>query len=260
MKKRLLITMGCSWTEGVGCYDYSKIMNRKNPIEFSESEHRYQTNRFHQLGWPNRLGKKLGYDKVINLGLGGSSNSTHVKLFVERILPMDLSEWEVLVIWMMTEPTRFSFYNGLVNFDYTPSINVKKTPLETAYLQEIDLPLYSSLYDQIFYMKLMEQICENNGYDLLFTSWNNSSQGLYKIYPSDKYIHKKWVDINPRKSSHFSSICGHPNEKGYEWIANRLIEGINKNHPQYKGESKNDIEWEWLGSRIVHSIDNDTFI
>lgn len=251
MKKRLLITMGCSWTEGVGCWDYSKMYNPGN-VKLTEAEHKYQKNRFHELGWPNRVGKKLGYDKVLNLGLGGSAHSTHVKLFVERILPMDLSEWEVLVIWMMTEPTRFSFYNGLVNFDYIPLTKHKKTPLEDAYSKEIDLPSYSAQYDQLFYMKIMEQICENNEYGLLFTSWNSSMEYLYKIYPSNKYIHKEWVTMFPQKSSYYSH-CKHPNEKGYEWVANTLVDGINKNHPQYKGESKKDIEWEWLGSKIEHS-------
>lgn len=253
-KKKLLITLGCSFTLGVGNWNEKSLTN-----DF-DTDFELNRENFITQGWPNRVGKYLGYDKVLNLGLEGSSNSTHVKIFLERILPIDLSQWEVLVIWMMTEPTRFSFYNGLQNTDYLPSAKSNKSPLEKAYIDEINEPLYSSLYDQIFYMKLLEQVCENNGYDLLFTSWNNSLQQLYKIYPSDKYIHKNYVDIKPKNSSYISSICGHPNEKGYEFIANKLIEGINENHPKYKNESNKDIEWEWLGSRIEYPIDNKTLI
>lgn len=255
MKKKLLITLGCSYTEGVGCYDYSSMSDLTTYFDLPEDESLYQQERFHELGWPNRVGKKLGYDKVLNLGLGGSSHSTHVKMFVEKILPMDLSNWEVLVIWMMTEPTRFSFYNDGVNRDYLPSAP-NGTSIETAYLKDIKNPLFDSLHEQSFYMKVMEQICGNNDYNLLFTSWNDSVKYLFKVYKTNKFIHIPYEEITPpsehNTNIYTSRVCSHPNENGYEWMSNKIIEGIKQNHSHYIGTPKDDIEWEWNGDPIQY--------
>ena len=96
MKPKLLITLGCSWTEGVGCYVPSVYYNASTAVTFNDIEpliskyHDKNKKNFHEFGWPNRLGKKLAFDKVINLGVGGSSNSTAVKIIYEFIEQNDI--------------------------------------------------------------------------------------------------------------------------------------------------------------------------
>ena len=79
--------------------------------------------------------------------LGGTSNSGHVKTFVERILPQDLSEWNVLIVWMLTDPSRFSFYSGIGDNpeqhitlkDFMPgNSEIHILPIEEEWTKEID--------------------------------------------------------------------------------------------------------------------------
>ena len=87
MKKKLLITLGCSCTEGVGCYDLSINPEKLTYLKLPPKELRLTRQRFHRLGWPNRVGRKINADKVLNLGVGGSSNSAHLKLFDDPPTP-----------------------------------------------------------------------------------------------------------------------------------------------------------------------------
>jgi hypothetical protein len=87
MKKKLLITLGCPLTEGVGCYDTATIppdmVNMLKHEKFSEV---YDMNRerFHKFSWPSYLQKQLNYDFLINLGLGASSTSGNLKVWFEK--------------------------------------------------------------------------------------------------------------------------------------------------------------------------------
>ena len=68
MKKKLLITLGCSFTEGVGCYDPEllkqyPVINEKIKGDIYNKSIGY----FHANGWPPRLQQKLNYDRLINL-------------------------------------------------------------------------------------------------------------------------------------------------------------------------------------------------
>ncbi len=263
MKKNLLITLGCSFTEGVGCY--SQKLTKKEFEEMNNNLHDFHEReqpRFHEYGWPNRLGKKLGYDKVINLGLGGTSNSAHVKSFVERILPQDLSEWNVLVVWMMTDPSRFSFYSGIGNDpeqhitlkDFMPgNSEIHILPLEEEWTKEIDGFLVASRFEQKFYVQCMEQICENNNFKLLLTGWDNEINFLPAMHKSKYYLHPHmrgcWWETSIGDRTNLTAICGHPNEDGYEAIAELIFSWIRKFHTYIKVHSQKELEWEWLGEK-----------
>lgn len=252
MKKKLLITLGDSFTEGIGCYDYRK------PESTYHIGDEYHQNRFHELGWPNRLGKKLNYDKVINLGWGGSSNSAHVKLFVEKILPHDFSEYDVLVIWMLTSPERFSFYSNGEISQFLPGLVVEGeegTKLEQAYIHEIKDLYEDSILETVFYIRCLEQMCQNNSFDLLITSWcdGNFIENIKRRYPSKYFM--KWVNNKPiaflpydEYEIYKSRVCGHPNEKGYEQFAINMMESILIHTPQFINKNKVEkFEWEWEG-------------
>ena len=109
MKPKLLITLGCSWTEGIGIYD-TKLDPKTNKIIYS-----IDINKIHELSWPNRVGKKLGFNKVINLGEGKGSHSSQVKKFYEYVKNQNFRDYDVLLIFLMTDPIRISIYkNGSI--------------------------------------------------------------------------------------------------------------------------------------------------
>jgi hypothetical protein len=249
MKEKILITMGCSLTEGLGCYDLERIdpteiveSNKRGYPLLNNTEYSYQRNLFHKNGWPIILAKKLGFDRLINLGLASSSQSGSVKQFVEKYLDTNFSEQEVFIIWMISMPERFSFYNGHKIQTYLPTTEKGiRVDLEKSWIKEIkDVP-YDSNYETIFYIRIMEQICQNKNYSLLITSWvHNLMTKLNKIYQSKNYIQpinfQPWDVTNMKKftSDHYSGMgCGHPNKDGYKLIAENLYEIILKNHSEF---------------------------
>lgn len=256
MKKKLLVTLGDSFTEGVGCYDLSVMPEGKKYKGLEREEREYQEERFHRLGWPNRVGKALGYDKVLNLGLGGSSNSFSIKMLVEKVVANPkYSSYEIFVLWMCTEPSRFSFFDGYTITNFSPSSDPKSTALSRAYVETLKLIDLGALNEHVSYVKLAEQVCQNNNFHLAIVSWNNTFSDLLNLYPSRYVLFPNNVSIfNLVKLNYpedYSPICRHPNESGYEKIAQILIKGIKKHRPEFvAGESKDEIEWQWDGSGV----------
>ena len=163
--KNVLITVGCSFTEGVGCYDYSSL-NNKNPNDLSEKEFQkyYQTqlDNFLMGSWGTHLQKMLRYDLHINCGIGGSSNSHQIKNFMDTMDSWpDLSKSNVLVIWQMTYSHRFSFYHlgAPITFGYDNNdINHSK---HSNFIKEFIMNMSDTEFDRdmgfesLFYLRCM---------------------------------------------------------------------------------------------------------
>jgi hypothetical protein len=261
-KPKLLITMGCSFTEGVGCYNLDKLSKSTNYFELPESEQHIHRESFHKLGWPNRLGKKLGYDKVINLGLGGSSTSGQVKQFFEKYIDIDFSEYEVLIVWLLTEPSRISFYKDGEICDYSiggnNSLHLEYTKLisnKNELIRDLNL-----LLEHIFYIKIIENVCESKGYSLLLTP-------LYhpELFTTLRSLHKSKYYLTPYSKSFVDSIlrssrysCNIPNgdahltPEGYEVLASDMYNEIKLHHPHLLSNPKDEIDWIYDGDYISH--------
>ena len=245
-KERLLITMGCSFTEGVGCWDMNITPPtlRTSHIEYysflERKENRYK---FHKDGWPNRVGKKIGFDKVINIGKGGDSTSGQVKRFINKILPMDLSKYDVLVLFQLPQASRFSFYsNGLVNS--WGNYNAKDTPLVKEYIKLLKDEDF--LHEQLFYIKIMAEVCENNSFKFLTVNLidEDSSINFYERNISNK-IYKPQVVITGYEE--ISKICNHYNEHGYEMTSIRISGHVKSKLKEIANlPKKEDIEWEYI--------------
>jgi len=250
MKKKLLITLGCSLTEGVGCYDYTINPDRLQYSCLSSDVLKKTTHRFHTMGWPNRVGKKLGFDRVINYGVGGSANSAHLKIFLEKLTPQIKilkQVYDIYVIWFMTEPIRFSFYTDKRLRLFLP--HRRSNPLEVAYLEDMEDLTIGPLREQVFYMKVGESTFRDLGIDYVFSSWSNTFPDLYSLYYTPKFMcpHPHYIRQNP-VAEEKSEVCGHPNEFGYETIANKMVAYLEKYHPQFiVGPEKKNMEWDWDG-------------
>jgi hypothetical protein len=264
MKRRLLITLGCSFTEGEGCYDFDINPDNKHHTSLPLNDKLKTLKRFHEFGWPNIVGKSLGFDKVLNLGAMGTSNSTHLKLFVDKVLPNINSlkkEYDIFLIWLMTDPARFSFYtnNSILNFvpssvgDYRSNTYFK---MEHAYLLDMPETTIGPMREQIFLIKLSEFMFSSLDIQFIYSSWNTDFPKIYEyvdslhfLNPAPHYI--EWYE----NKNDLCSICNHPNEKGYEKMAYKIISLIKKYHPLFYSTPKtpSEFSWEWWGDTIYSS-------
>lgn len=259
MKKSLLITLGCSITEGVGCYDYSINPKKELYHNVPETKKKKLRDRFHKYGWPNRVGAKLGYNKVLNLGIGGTGNSVHLKLFVDKILPkleQLKKEYSIYTLWMMTEPTRFSFYTpNSIRFFHPARAGLHQSTnsLEESYLNTMPEFKIGPAREQVHLIKLSEYMFSSIGIPIAYTSWTAAFQNVYQLYQTPNFLspHAKDQFYNFDKSK-LSQVpgCGHPNEEGYEYMANRIVRLLKIHRPEFIPTHPNtgDLDWEWDAS------------
>jgi hypothetical protein len=274
MKKKLLITLGCSYTEGHGAYDLTKDID----VLKKEFETSMPFDRFHANGWPSKLQKKLKYDKLINLGKAGSSNSYAVKRFFEVFNNSKLSEeYEVLVLWFMTFSQRISFYsnNKLKSIIHNCKTCIKEDiDLSESYanfVEDIDI---DPLLEQLTHIKIIETACHAYNFNFLYAipinydiqigknkiendqiinllylnnkllnnyltksksinNFNNKIQ-IERHYNDSYTDHIKYRLLPPIEDSYWKSpVCLHPNEWGYEYIAEKLFAVINDYFPKF---------------------------
>jgi hypothetical protein len=269
MKKKLLITLGCSFTEGVGCYDPELVTQCSDQSELKKKS----LDRFHSEGWPPKLQQKIKYDKLINLGKEGTGESFHLKRFIEEFGEINLvEEYDVLIVWMTSPPGRLSFYvdgslcSILSNWNY-----MYDKPLQDmshAYAQLIENVELDPILEQAFYIKTLKEICNGKGYDLLIFPTGNSklmirdTQGSnnnilnitenMSFYYANGQLSEIYHEILPLDIPRYQSIlkCNHPNEDGYELVAQRMLEIIKIHNPTLINSNTPIIyENEWRDSR-----------
>lgn len=244
--------MGCSYTEGMGCYDYSNFPSDKTIYSngISESQIKEQRNNFHKLGYPNRLGKKIGYDKVINLGVSGGSTSGQIKKFIENYWNHEFKYFdEVLVFFWLPSPYRFSFYQSGDIIDLVS--NIDSIGMEMEYLKFVnDIP-NDLIKEQVFYLKLMSSYCQSMNFNFIWFV----DETLFGKSQIDKYPLDNWIGIEFREVSNIvfdidSNLCNkvdnHPNEMGYEFYAEKFYEKIKKDFPNLLGNSDEIPKWEYV--------------
>lgn len=276
MKPKLLITMGDSNTEGVGCWD-PKII--KFPFEENGAlNYAANMDRFHKLGWPSRLQVKLRYDRLINLGHGGCSDSFQLKSFIENISENELNNYEVLVIWLMTFSGRFSFYQERKVKSLMANSNNENFPelhrFYMGYLDFINDLTEDCALEQLYHIRLFRKLCKGLNINFLFSSadnyqriflYNNCSEHFNTSDNLDLYVNnttygdvahlidcKTFIPNFIARPDLKSKVCSHPNEQGYEFIAENMFNIIknnfsylvNRNHPrEFKQEWRDVKQW-----------------
>jgi hypothetical protein len=258
--KNVLITVGCSFTEGVGCYDYSSL-NNKNPHDLSVKEHeKYygtQLDNFLMGSWGTHLQKMLRYDLHINCGIGGSSNSHQIKNFMDTMASWpDLSKSNVLVIWQMTYPHRFSFYKNSSPQTFGFNNQDKFSHNHSNFIKEFIMNMSNTDFDRdmafesLFYLRCMRDICKVNGYNFLFSTVGEPTfEGIIKNY-LDKNTLENFIKIYDEKEDEFVSPlaygfargkahCGHPISDGYKDMAEQYRKWIrnHRNELLYNGDN-----------------------
>lgn len=231
-KKKLLISLGCSFTQGNGIY--KRIPNIKNikqdTKEFDELESSSNYDMLY-LGWPSQLQELLNIDFLINFGKGGSSNAESVRRLVDSIGNHSFDEYDVTIAFLVTFPHRIGFYKNLqpVTFQFG-------TPISNVYIKEIENGKDFTL-DTIFHIKMLSEFCKNRNYKLVCGLLDGEEYDLYKN--ELKYNEVKIIN-NPIphkfEDSRYHSIIkwdSHPNELGYGIMAKTFADEME----DYRGNS-----------------------
>ena len=254
MKKKLLITLGCSYTEGVGCYDPNLLpegfKKGDNVDEWHEKHYGEIIERWHANAWPVRLAEKLKYDKVINLGLGGSSTSGQLKIFMQHFEKELFKDYDVLLYWYLTEPSRISFYSGGAVKNMLTGLR-DDSEIERGYVKMIEDEKLDPFLEQLFYVQCMNQICGNKGWKFLTSHSDTIWIPYIKEFAGeeDYWLHlgAGWWEID----NNFSLVCGHPNEVGYDIIATRMYNKIKTAHPELLGSSESEPVMVYSGDSKI---------
>jgi hypothetical protein len=228
--KNLLITLGDSWTEGVGCYSPKTREKFKNSTKLEQQDYIDDRERFHKNGWPIRLQHMLGYEQLINVGRGGSSISGVLKNFIDKYDKKDFSTYDnVVIIWLLTYPARFSFYSG----GKIENILSHPHPHEPKETQDLRNTYFNFIKDKgdffretFFHVKMMNSWCSVRNINFVFSMMDQCmSININHYYEHDNFF-PYILPSNTEFPHLFSEICGHPNEDGYQYIAESMFEQI----------------------------------
>jgi len=256
----MLITMGDSFTEGTGCYNYEAVgLPRDYYRPITSDLYHASITEFHNNGWPPILQNILGYDVLLNLGLGGSSNSGSMKLFIEKTHDLNLfDDYDVTVIWMFTHPYRYSLYYNKEVFNMSPAAdygeNRRLNNLNKAYVEFFKDMEDDTAMETVFLIRTLSMICKEKCNFLTGTFFY--SENINNILPHFKnssfFIHNHIGEIKPVCSDcgkfyctdhpgRVSAHCGHPNHIGYKMIAEKMADVIRTNYKEFI-PAKNDIK------------------
>ena len=234
MSKKLLITLGCSWTYGTGVYTAESLAEHAITKDFKKLQFTNLITCSHS-SWPTQLSKILDYD-LINLSIPGASNSGQAKALINgKYNPTHFKKWDdVHVIMMLSGDNRFSFYKGKNDI-----IDMNPMNIDSAWGVEsrrIFLKEYAKLMtdagveqETLFYIKCVENYCQANNFKFNYTSaWEliptefTSSNLNEKLGWGQNSAEWRIKQEHPDILDWGMSFCGHPNIDGYALIAKEL--------------------------------------
>ncbi len=240
MKPKLLITLGCSLTEGVGCYNLDLLPKNPNQDYFLDLKLEKHSKRFLKYGWPNVLGNHLNYDLVINMGTAGIGPGGNIKDFIskwnsgERKIKkrlINLSDYEVLLYWWIPSPNRYSFYfEGEIE---TEHIGQSDSKLSKELLNKIGDYKVDMILETQFYLNVLKLFCEKHDIKLIWTTTEKYVEDSLDKENFSGIKHNELEDFhfnNENLYEKYHSFCKHPNEDGYELIAFRILQNLINKH------------------------------
>jgi hypothetical protein len=224
--KNLLITVGDSYTEGVGCYDPSALELYLTEQISSSKLYENSTERFKKFAWPTYVAKNINYD-LINIGQGGYSNSAIAKSLIKENFKNLKNKYDnVIVISLFSCPSRISFYrDGGIYSLFSKSSGDDEEKLYNSYVNFIKSST-DSILETAFYIRCIESFCKSNGYHLFYGTSFTSIHEIAPYYNTKYNLHNYFApDISRisdfiKDSPEMKSVCNHPNEKGHAHIGN----------------------------------------
>lgn len=254
IKRKLLFTLGCSFTEGDGAYPDEPFFepegipldgSRRIEIHGTPLQQKYRntyTDDFHKNSWPAGLVKKLGYDKLINVGKCASSTSYQVKLLFDKYWKFPFKDYETLMIIYVTDSARYSFYSGGAPQTFMAGSPERPWSLSGRYARIIQNNDMDPMLEQIHHIKTLEGFCKSRDITLKVMNYHTREDYIMKkYYLTDIYMDSKVWDPLPfshQQESYddwdnrfHSPICFHPNREGYRLMTECVYDKIKELHP-----------------------------
>jgi hypothetical protein len=248
-----LVTLGCSFSQGDGCYDIDTMPencdnNNKDFQEYRENN----MDRFNKNSIGANLQKRFGYETFINYGYAGSSNESQLLNFFNN-LPNDEN---VTIFWQLT------FYDRafeIIGRGFHDAGQHRKWVLEKieekvkSHNQSLPQMTLDSRIETILRINVLKEYCIARGWNLFIWSWTNDGNGLISIQPSlseilvnfKNKIHEYSDDLPNEYKSPIPNDS-HPNEKGYKLVSDDMCNWIDKNNHRLKVPMPNEIPLEQI--------------
>jgi len=259
---KALIALGDSWTAGVGGLDdHEKNPNIDKGYFYWYSQSSLEcmtTSKELSASWANKLSNNLGV-LPINLGISGGGNRGAVKSLYLNDIPWDDISGGYL-IFMLSSIYRFDLFTNNTNYHrsknlrpfmtigipykdneneiskwwfnniHSDELAVNETLLSIleaqnfAELKNLDFYFCFS-FDNCYNMLLSNDLSKKIPWEKCITQNTSFFEELAKIQktPNDFNYY-----LNLKKSTEYISKCGHPTNKGYDVIANRILNFIKK--------------------------------
>lgn len=245
MSKKLLITFGCSMTEGYGLY-LDGISIEKPWLHL---------NNFHEKGWPNKLAKKLKFDKCLNFGVAGSGISFQSSLFLDAInvLEENYKTWNLHIILQLPSICRWSAYRNGRLCQIGKGFREKDWMNLYSEIQlSSELPITDDFLFQRPYIESFIGVCNSKNIKYVIVPFVDMEMKVIKKLISDTSC---FLKMHHLQSQEISIDGGHPNEAGYEAITNYIFEQL---PDSWKAGTSENFEWEYIGNsmQINHNYEN----
>jgi len=244
MNKNLLITFGCSMTEGYGLY--LDDMPLEKPWLHLDN--------FHEKGWPNKLAKKLKFDKCLNFGVAGAGISHQCSLFLDSIsiLEKQYKGWDIHIIFQTAASCRISTYrNGELcqigkGFGDNEWMN-----LYSEIQLSSDLPMTDELLYHRPYIESFISICKLKNIKYALFGFDELEYELLKKIVLDN---SNFLEVYNIKQEEQSIDGGHPNEIGHQNISNHIFDKLPNS---WKNGTSETFEWSYIGEsmKLKHNYD-----
>ena len=250
-----LITLGCSFSQGIGCYDIElyKSYNLNNINLFPVEYH----NKTRKLCLENSIGKHIqdefGFEEYYNYAHAGSSNQTQVLKFFNNLPEGN----DNTILWQITYYDRKPMFknnsfddNHWGNDNWVNSYYLELSSKLGNNLNEIQT---NEMIELKMYMNIMYEFCKIRGWN--FYVWffmDNECDKFIKQFPeSKKYtIPFKNINMNEMESYKDITLDNHPNQFEYRRIANGLIKTIQLTYPTFPNPNEIPKKWYWVNKDI----------
>lgn len=248
--KRLLITLGDSWTSGYGLIDSET--ERKRIAGIITDQEAIDTGRKEgynlKHAWPSLLGDRLNAT-VLNLAVAGGSNPGAAKWLYDEEINLDEYS-EVALVILTSTVYRLTFYrnkdleNLNVNniYDHATKQLVKgggpesHSNLMTSYINFVSDDVETDFaLETAHALKTIKAYCDSKGIEFYYGSIVPEGCEVYDEYFRieesclslfDGVYNTEFrdqIDNNPEK---YMSFCGHPNGSGHEKISDLVYHAL----------------------------------
>jgi hypothetical protein len=238
-----LVTLGCSFTLGQGCYgdlDISKIDIEKYPYYSLHKDD------FLSGSIGRNLQEHYGYETYYNYAQGGASNESQLLMFFRNQDQVDIDDDNVVVLWQGTFPWReFCVTENVV--DAVP-FNLIEQRMKFRYDFENTSPEDDIMRESILYFNVMKEYCKARGWKFFIWFWEQNHNDYRRL---SHILNDNIIPISfELNNTSDISFEGHPNEIGYKKVSDSLIEGISNSTFPFPHPNETP--------KVMKGIDNDT--